>query len=247
MSFGENYSQISDIKVDKLDNITNRLSELSFGKQGWYLCSGFSPGSSAGMQSLENSHQLPGSESLSRTLKATTRTAPTNKRVPKTRMNHFMSSLAGRLDVKSPTNGMERDLGLNFQPYFFPSSTEMFSSTLWTQIANQIPAREPVCLQAHTPRPFGARIHGVEEIITFQMFGEKRLLLCSHVISDFGALEKGSHMLGRSHEGRQEDSCPQCKVTTEASPPPRPHRSNPCGHIPPPLSLHAPLSPSGYH
>lgn len=96
----------------------------------------------------------------------------------------------------------------------------MFSSHLiWTQIANQIPARKPVCLQAHTPRPFGAHSHGVKEIITFQMFGEKRLLLRSHVISDFGALERGSHMLGGSHEGRQEDSCPRCKVTTEPPPP----------------------------
>lgn len=232
---------MSGVKVNKLVNIANRLSELSFGKQGWSLCYCFSPVSIAGMQSLQKSHQLPGSEILSRTLKATTRTTPTNKRV-------FMSSLAGHLGVKLPTNGMERDLGLNIQPHFFPNFTEMFSSTLWTQIANQIPAREPVCLQAHTPHPFAARIHSVREIITFQMFGEKRLLLRSHVISDFGALERGSHMLGGSHEGRQEDSCPQCKVTTEAlPPPPRPHRSNPCGHIPPPLRLHAPLSPSGYH
>lgn len=58
MSFLENYSQISDVKVDKPVNITNRLSELSFGKQGWYLCYGFSPGSSADMQLLEKSHQL---------------------------------------------------------------------------------------------------------------------------------------------------------------------------------------------
>lgn len=91
---------MSDVKVDKLVNITNRLSELSLGKQGRYLCYGFSPGSSAAMQPLEKSHQLPGSEILSRTLKATTRTAPTDKRVLRTCMNHFMSSLAGHLDVK---------------------------------------------------------------------------------------------------------------------------------------------------
>lgn len=71
------YSQMSDVKVDKLVNITNHLSELSFGKQGWYLCYGFSSGSS---------------EILNRTLKATTRTALTNERVLKTCMNHFMSS-----------------------------------------------------------------------------------------------------------------------------------------------------------
>lgn len=58
---------------------------------------------------------LPGSEILSRTLKATTRTGL----VLKTCMNHFMSSLAGHLDVKEPTKGMERDLGPNFRPYFF--------------------------------------------------------------------------------------------------------------------------------
>lgn len=91
---------MSDVKVDKLVNITNHLSQLSFGKQGWYHCYGFSPGSSAGMPLLEKSHQLPGSDIQSRTLKATTRTAPTNKRVLKTCMNHFMSSLAGHLDVK---------------------------------------------------------------------------------------------------------------------------------------------------
>lgn len=83
------------------------------------------------------------------------------------------------------------------------------------------------------------------------MFGEKRLLLRSHVISDFGAaLERGSHMLGGSHEGRQEDSCPRCKVTTQAFLPPadltdRAHVGTdaPLPTILPPLSLHA----SGYH
>lgn len=131
---------------------------------------------------------------------------------------HVFSSRTFRCEVAHKWHG-ERSWP-ELSASFFPNFTEMFSSTLWTQIANQIPAREPVCLQAHTPHPFAARIHSVREIITFQMFGEKRLLLRSHVISDFGALERGSHMHGGSHEGRREDSCPQCKVTTEALPPP---------------------------
>lgn len=118
---------------------------------------------------------------------------------------------------------------------------------LSTQIAYQIPAREPVCLQAHAPRLFGAHIHDAKEIITFQMLSEKRLLFPSHVISDFGAaLERGSRILGGSHEGRQ-------RTVVHGASSPRPHRSRPCGHrrplpaILPPLSLHAIVSPSGYH
>lgn len=97
---------MSDVKVDKLVNIPNRLSELCFGKQGWYLCYGFSPGSSAGMQSLEKSHQLPGSEILSRTLKATTRTAPTNKSAENIYESfHVFSSRTFRCEVAHKWDG----------------------------------------------------------------------------------------------------------------------------------------------